>query len=207
MEAFVPNPGRMHELMVPGAEVFVRHVAHAGRRTEYDLIAVMHGGVLVSIDSNLPNRFMKRMLTEHRLEQLTGYERVVPEPELFHGRADFRLEGKDGTVLIEVKSCTLVEEGVALFPDAPTTRGARHMRDLARALHGGLATRALAVFVIQRPDAALFRPNDATDPAFGSALREAHAHGVEILSLATRLNHWSLELVRQIPYDLKYTGG
>ncbi len=203
--AFCPNPGRMHELMIPGKKMFVRRARnHASRKTQFDLIAVEHEGVLISIDSNLPNRFMREMLVRHKLPQFTGYETVISEPPFAHGRFDFRLEGKIGTTYIEVKSCTLVENRHAIFPDAPTERGARHMRALVQALETGAANDAAVAFVIQRPDADIFSPNDPTDPAFGDALRFAERSGVRVIPIVTELVNWKLEFRGVIPYDLDF---
>ncbi|MHA2042041.1 MAG: DNA/RNA nuclease SfsA, partial [Candidatus Thorarchaeota archaeon] len=158
VEVFIPNPGRMYELMIPGKQVFLRRKSGAHRKTNYDMIGVWHDDVLISIDSNLPNRFMKERLLNRELEWFLPYDVVTPEPRIYDGRFDFRLDGSKGTTFIEVKSCTLVEDGHALFPDAPTLRGARHLRNLARSLQEGIAKRAAVAFIIQRPDATLFSP-------------------------------------------------
>ena len=202
-EAFVPNPGRMYELMIPGKEVFLRFNKGKHRKTDYDMIAVMHEGILISIDSYLPNRFLKRILQNHELPVFKDYDTIKPEPAMYDGRFDFLLTGKKVT-LIEVKSCTLVEEGRAIFPDAPTIRGARHMGHLADALRDGIVDEAYAVFVIQRPDAHIFSPNDPTDPDFGRILRESHSLGVQILPIISELIDWDLRMKRIIPYDLEY---
>jgi sugar fermentation stimulation protein A len=204
IEVFIPNPGRMYELLVPGRRVFIRRAYGSHRKTAFDMVAVEYNGLLVSIDSLLANRFVKHLLTNRRMEEFIEYNRVIPEPRLYEGRFDFKLERDDGTAFIEVKSCTLVEDGHARFPDAPTTRGARHMRSLARALTETLAERAAVVFIIQRPDALLFSPNDPTDPDFGNALREAVAAGVEAYALGCRLVDYNLKLEKRIPVDLDY---
>ncbi|MFX0108520.1 MAG: DNA/RNA nuclease SfsA, partial [Candidatus Hodarchaeota archaeon] len=147
VEAFVPNPGRMYELLLPGKRIYVRSNPGDHRKTDYDLIAVEHDSHLVSIDANLPNRFMKRELENHTLEWFTEYDSIISEPRMYNGRFDFQLEGEKDTTLIEVKSCTLVEKGRAIFPDAPTVRGARHMQHLASALGDAKADRAVVVFV------------------------------------------------------------
>jgi len=201
-EAFIPNPGRMYELMIPGKTVFVRHKLGEHRKTRLDIIAVSHEGVLISIDSNLPNRFIRGLLESRRLEMFSGYDTIEPEPRVFEGRFDFKLAGPSGVTFVEVKSCTLVEEGHARFPDAPTVRGARHVRHLAESLRLGIASRAAVVFVIQRPDAKVFSPNDETDPEFGDALRYANSQGVDIIPLSTEIHDWSLRLVGVIPFEL-----
>ncbi|MHA1926247.1 MAG: DNA/RNA nuclease SfsA [Candidatus Thorarchaeota archaeon] len=200
VEVFIPNPGRMYELMIPGKHVFLRRKSGTHRKTEYDMIGVWHDDVLISIDTNLPNRFMKEKLMNRELEWFLPYEVVTPEPRIYEGRFDFRLDGSMGAIFIEVKSCTLVEEGHALFPDAPTERGARHLRNLVRALQEGIAKRAAVVFIIQRPDAILFSPKADTDPQFAQELDNAHKHGVEIYPIVTEVKDWSLEYQRVIPY-------
>ena len=200
VEAFIPNPGRMHELMVPGKKVFVRRKSGNHRKTHYDMIGVWHDNVLISIDSNLPNRFMKEYLLNRELDWFLPYDVVTSEPQVYDGRFDFRLDGTKGVTFIEVKSCTLVIDGVAKFPDAPTERGARHLRNLAAALKDGLARRAAIVFVIQRPDASKFSPNMDTDPQFASELDKASKRGVEVYPIVTEVKDWKLEYQRVIPF-------
>ena len=204
IKAHIPNPGRMYELMVPGKRVYLTPATGNKRKTQFNLIGVEHAGVLVSIDSNLPNRFMKRMLLEHKLEMFFDYETVVPEPTYYNGRFDFKLEGPNGTTLIEVKSCTLVEDGRAIFPDAPTKRGARHMKHLARALIEKIAEKTAVVFVIQKPDVKVFSPNDPTDLAFANALRSAAMNGVNVYALKTKVVDWDLQLLGQVPVELEH---
>jgi len=200
VESFVPNPGRMYEFMIPGKSVFLRRNSAPHRKTEYDMIGVLHDGLLVSIDSNLPNRFVRQLLEKHSLPYFSNYYRIIPEPRHYDGRFDFRLEGDDNITLIEVKSCTLVENGHALFPDAPTLRGTKHMKHLVKSLKDGIATQAAVVFVIQRPDAYVFSPHDGNDPNFGDALRAADDAGVDIIPLTTRVIGWDLQLQERIPF-------
>lgn len=202
VDAFVPNPGRMYELMIPGKQVYIRDNPGSHRRTSFDMIGVHHDGVLISLDSNLPNRFIKYLLESNELEQFTGYSKVIPEPKAYNGRFDFLLEGEGTRTYIEVKSCTLVVNKRVLFPDAPTSRGARHMRHLAQALINGDVDDAAVIFVIQRPDAEIFSPHDGNDPQFGDALRMAHSQGVRIIPLITKVVDWNLKLLREIPYEL-----
>ncbi|NHI88595.1 MAG: DNA/RNA nuclease SfsA [Candidatus Thorarchaeota archaeon] len=203
-EVFIPNPGRMLELMIPGTEVFVREKRSAKRKTNYNMIGLEYNGVLVSIDSYLPNRFVKRLFLEHRLSFFDNYDTVIPEPRAFDGRFDFKLIGPEMSAFIEVKSCTLVENNRAIFPDAPTKRGSRHLRNLAEALNIKCVDRAAVIFVIQRPDASVFSPNDKTDPVFADALRYAHRKGVEVFPLVTQVIDWDLQLKEIIPFELDY---
>ena len=202
VDVFVPNPGRMYEFMIPGREVFIRYNPAKHRKTSYDMIGIRHDGVLVSLDSNLPNRFIRHLLKNHELEQFNDYSEVIPEPRAYSGRFDFLLKSERKRIFIEVKSCTLVVRKRVLFPDAPTERGARHMRHLAHALVSGDVDDAAVIFVIQRPDGEIFSPHDGNDPQFGNALREAHDKGVRIIPLVTEVIDWNLHLLREIPFDL-----
>ncbi len=203
-EVFIPNPGRMYELMIPGKRVYLRENIASHRKTDYDMIAVHHDGVLISIDSNLPNQFMKESLLERRLPLFGNYDHVKPEPAMYGGRFDFLLSSEDSMSVIEVKSCTLVVKGRAIFPDAPTIRGARHVKHLVRALEEDVVNHAYIVFVIQRPDVRIFSPNDPTDPTFSENLRLALAAGVDIIPMRTELVNWELQYLSTVPYDLEY---
>jgi sugar fermentation stimulation protein A len=174
---FLPNPGRMHELLVPGVEVFVKEAAKENRKTRYDMIGVMYQGELVSVDTRVPNKLVFAALKNRGLEAFKNYDFIKPEWSYGNSRFDFFLSNNNEECLLEVKSCTLVKDGVALFPDAPTLRGARHLRELIDAKKEGYRTCVL--FVIQRVNAHVFAPNDETDPDFGKTFREAIKNGVE----------------------------
>lgn len=180
---FLPNPGRLNELLVPEANVILKEVK-GDRKTGYDLIGVYHGEQIVSVDSRVPNRLIFEALRKGELPEFLGYKKIKPEYPYGHGRLDFFLEDGVKPCLLEVKSCTLVRDGAAMFPDAPTQRGTRHVLELAKALDEGY--RAVVLFVIQRADAYMFTSNDETDPKFGKALREALEHGVEVYAYSAK---------------------
>ena len=199
-ECHLPNPGRLNELLVPGVELLLRPAKNPARRkTKFDVFAVRAEGGTVVVDSRVPNQIMREALSSGEIPQFSGYELVRSEPARGNSRLDFLLAGEK-LCLVEVKSCTLVREEIALFPDAPTERGRRHLLELAKACQEGY--RASIVFVIQREDAKLFMPNDETDPDFGTALREVVAGGVEAIALATRYKEGSVELIGEVPVDL-----
>ncbi|HUV55594.1 MAG TPA: DNA/RNA nuclease SfsA [Candidatus Krumholzibacteriaceae bacterium] len=198
-ECFIPNPGRMHELMVPGARVYLLEKRGEHRKTRYDMVLVDYGGVMVSVDSRLPNTLLAEAVNAGRLNEFRGYTVEKTEPVFHDSRLDLVLSDGRGQVMVETKSCTLVEDGVALFPDAPTERGARHMRTLVKALETG---RSAAVFVIQRGDASEFRPNDGTDPEFGEALRRAASMGVETYAYVSDVSLRGVEIREKIPLRL-----
>ncbi|MEM3752785.1 MAG: DNA/RNA nuclease SfsA [Candidatus Bathyarchaeia archaeon] len=180
VECFLPNPGRLSELLFSGVRVVLKEARTADdRKTAYDLVGVYHDGKVVSIDARIPNKLVFEALRNGDLPEFLVY--TVIKPEHYYGRAkfDFFLEGLGlKPCLLEIKSCTLVRDGVAMFPDAPTERGARHVLELVKALKNGYRTAVL--FIIQRDDAYMFTTNDETDPKFRTTLREAHKWGVEV---------------------------
>ncbi len=196
---FIPNPGRMHELMVPNAGVYLLEKRGEHRKTRYDMVLVDYGDIMVGVDSRLPNTLLAEAVNAGRLNDFRGYTVERTEPVFHDSRLDLVLSDGQERVMVETKSCTLVEDGVALFPDAPTERGARHMRTLVKALETG---RSAAVFVIQRGDASEFRPNDGTDPEFGEALRRAASTGVETYAYVSDVSLRGVEIREKTPLRL-----
>ncbi|MFQ5810709.1 MAG: DNA/RNA nuclease SfsA [Armatimonadota bacterium] len=204
--AHMPNPGRMYELLRPGVQMFVARKTAAHRTTDYDVLLVKHRGRLVSLDSRAPNAIAREAIEEGRIPALRSYD--VARTEAFFGdsRLDLvlarrgRRRGKKNTMLVEVKSVTLVEKGHAMFPDAVTARGARHVRELARLRRAGY--RAGVLFVIQRSDPVSFAPHDEADPEFGVALREAAKAGVNVWAHKCRLTRRSIRLANGVPVKL-----
>jgi len=196
---YIPNPGRMVELLQPGVEVYLKEEAAPGRKTEYDLVFVKQN-LLVSIDSRVPNRLTEEAIQMRLLPEFSDYGLVRAENVYKGSRLDFLLSHGDRRMLLEVKSCTLVREGRALFPDAPTQRGRRHLHTLIAALEQGFETAVL--FVVQRADAETFSPNDETDPEFGMALREATSSGVRIYAYNCRVALEKISLLNRIPVVL-----
>jgi len=172
----VKNTGRCRELLLPGAEVWLARSDNPRRKTGYDLIAVRKaGGVLFNIDSQAPNAAAREWL------ETRGFDRIVPEYGYGGSRIDFYMERGGERYLLEVKGCTLERGGVGYFPDAPTQRGVKHLRELARAAGEGF--HAAVAFVIQMDGVAEVRPNTETHPAFADALQEARRAGVRVLFL------------------------
>jgi sugar fermentation stimulation protein A len=174
----VKNTGRCRELLPVGAKVFCQKALSPTRKTKYDLIAVQKGHRLINMDSQAPNTAAKEWLQAGGLGKIEGLR-----AEVAHGgsRFDFSFT-KDGIpCFLEVKGVTLENDGVCAFPDAPTQRGARHLRELTQLRREGFG--AYVLFVIQMADVSCLRPNDATDPAFAAALREAANAGVTVLAL------------------------
>ncbi|WP_287153636.1 DNA/RNA nuclease SfsA [Candidatus Solincola tengchongensis] len=178
-EAHVPDPGRLRELLFPGVRVRLRPAARPKRRTAWDLIGVECPDGWVNIDSRLPNLLFAEALREGHLEEFSGIKEILPEYHYGNSVLDFLLIGEGPPCLVEVKGCTLALKGVALFPDAPTTRGVRHLEELVHAVQEGY--RACAVFVVKHPGARSFAANAETDPLFSAVLRRAAESGVEVI--------------------------
>lgn len=199
VRAHLGTSGRLAETLVPGRTVYLAAGKVPGRRTGWELILARAGSVLVSVDSHLPNRLVAAAAA---LGRLAPWQDSRPVGGLAYGasRFDFHLRGGGADVLLEVKSVTLVTGGMAMFPDAPTRRGAGQMADLV--LAGAAGYRPAVLFVIQRGDARVFRPADHIDPVFGDALRKARASGVEVFArrLAVSLKRAALD--GEIPVEL-----
>ncbi len=196
---FIPNPGRMKELLYRGARVYLIPVQSETRKTQYNLVLVDHQGTLVSVDSNVPNKVVREAVDRGIIEPFKEFRVKKAEYTFGESRLDFLLESDSGKLLLEVKSCTLIRDGVALFPDAPTKRGSRHLRTLTRGLTQG---RSAVFFLIQRSDANRFMPNMETDPDFAANLKEANREGVEVYAYSSRVDFEGVFLGSRVPIDL-----
>lgn len=192
----VKNTGRCRELLTPGAKVYCEKAASPLRKTQYDLIAVEKGSRLVNMDSQAPNRAAGEWLAAGGLGEITN---LRPETPFGDSRIDFSFQKDGKPCLLEVKGVTLEEDGVCSFPDAPTLRGAKHLKELAQAVSAGY--RAYVLFVIQMGDVAYLRPHWERDPAFSQALVEAQAAGVEILAYDCHVTPSTMEI--RNPVDVK----
>ena len=194
----VPNTGRLRELLLPGAVVWCQFHPEPGRKTAWTLLAVEHRGTVVNIDSQIPNRLAAAFVRSGGLGLMP--DRVQPERTFGDSRLDLYYEAGPVRGFAEVKGVTLNEDGTARFPDAPTERGVKHLHSLVRAVEAGY--RAAALFVIQRSDVTRFEPNQARDPAFARALREAAAQGVEVRALICTVTPGALEITGEVPVCL-----
>lgn len=170
----VKNTGRCRELLAPGATVYLEESANPSRKTRFDLVAVEKGDRLINMDSQAPNK----VAAEYLPRLLPGLTLLRPETRFGSSRFDFYAEAAGERWFIEVKGVTLEEGGVALFPDAPTQRGVKHLQELCAAMGKGF--QAMALFVVQMAAVRYFTPNAGTHPEFALALRQAAARGVVI---------------------------
>lgn len=194
----VKNTGRCRELLTKRAVVYVQQHDDSKRKTKYSLIAVRKGNLLINMDSQAPNKAVAEWLTD---KQPFGEIKVM-KPECRHGnsRFDFYLETEKRKIFIEVKGVTLENDGIAMFPDAPTARGVKHLHELTDCLQQGYE--AAAIFVIQFTGAKLFVPNYATHPEFAQALRAAQAAGVQVMALECAVTPESMCIGKSVPLQL-----
>ncbi len=193
----VKNTGRCRELLPTGAQVWCQKSDNPNRKTKYDLITVKKGERLINMDSQAPNIAAGEWLRQGGLGPVENLK-----AESFHGDSrfdfSFTLEGKP--CLMEVKGVTLEEDGVCAFPDAPTERGARHLRGLTQAVQEGYG--AFVLFVVQMADVKYLRPHEERDPAFAAALREAAENGVVVMALDCAVTEDTMALRQRIPVKL-----
>lgn len=193
----VKNTGRCRELLTSGVTVWCEKSANPARKTGYDLIAVQKGNRLINMDSQAPNAAAAEWLRAGGLGEIENLR-----AETVHGdsRFDFSFTKAGKPCFLEVKGVTLEADGVCAFPDAPTIRGTKHLRGLTQAAREGYG--AYVLFVIQMADVQYLHPNDATDPDFGAALREAAGNGVQILAMDCTVTEDSMTIRDPVPVRL-----
>ncbi len=179
--AHVPDPGRLKELLVPGADVVLRENLNQNRKTKFSLVGVKYGEIWVNIDSLLTNSLFKEEFQKFVIFE--GYEIIQTEYKFGESRFDFLLCNiqTHKLAIVEIKSVTLVQNGQALFPDAPTLRGTRHVRELMEAIKKNY--QSFIVFIVKRSEAYSFSPNMEIDNKFTLTLRMAHKQGVNIFAV------------------------
>ena len=196
----VKNTGRCRELLVPGATVYLEKSSNPNRKTAYDLVTVETPFGLVNMDAAAPNQVAGELLRAGAI--LSSPTLVQPEVRFGASRLDFYAENDRQRLFVEVKGVTLDMDGTAMFPDAPTERGIRHLEGLAQAVKDGYG--AAALFVIQMKDVRYFTPNRQTHPEFAEALAEAERNGVKILAYDCSVTEDSIELGKEVPVVLEY---
>ena len=209
----VKNTGRCKELLIPGCTVYLEKSGNPGRKTAFDLVAVekpLPGGgtKLVNMDAQAPNKLFQEWAEAGHF--MPGLTLLRPETTFENSRFDFYWEAAGGGLsangepprrgFVEVKGCTLEENGWTYFPDAPTERGVKHLRELVRAREQGYE--AAVCFVIQMAEVKGFSPNDRTHPEFGAALRDARAAGVEVLACECAVSPVEVYITTAVPVVL-----
>ncbi|URZ02648.1 DNA/RNA nuclease SfsA [Clostridium felsineum] len=195
--AHVPNTGRCKEILVPGCTVVLREENNPNRKTKYDLIGAYKGEKFINIDSQIPNKVVHEALKNKKINKLIKYDNIMREKTFNNSRFDFRLENKNGEVyFLEVKGVTLEDEGIARFPDAPTERGSKHLKELVEAKKSGYGAGVL--FLMQMDNINEFKPHDRMDKAFGEALRYAASNEVDIMAYECQVDEKSITLDQKV---------
>ncbi|HHY18795.1 MAG TPA: DNA/RNA nuclease SfsA [Firmicutes bacterium] len=194
--AHIADPGRLKELLVPNTQVFLLPKSGENRKTKWQLLLVQSNDTLVSLNSTLPNELVYKALKGRKIDEFAEYDLIKPEYKVGSSRFDFALAKKEDrstckkknipSCLLEVKSVTLVEDSLALFPDAPTKRGTKHLKELIELKKEGIDTAVL--FVVQRDDANAVKANRKTDLEFALTLKQAYESGVSLFAYKTRLD-------------------
>ena len=200
--AHVPNTGRCKELLVKNAIVWLKPSDNPNRKTKFSLHFVENKGVLVSLYSQQANSIVYDAVVEGKIKELLGYNHHQREKSVDNSRIDIYLENSNGdSCFVEVKGVTLIIDGGARFPDAPTERGAKHLKELIKLKKEG--NRCCVFFLIQHPAGEFFRPNWENDPIFSQTLNEAYAEGVEILVYRCDNQLSGIELILEpLDFDL-----
>ena len=199
--ALCPNTGSMQGCSEPGRTVYLSRQNRPGRKLKYTWEMIEMPTSLVGINTGIPNELVKASILGETIREISGFKHVRSEVRYgLNSRIDLLLEGGGQRCFVEIKNCTLVEDGIAYFPDAVTTRGLKHLVELERQVRMG--DRAMMFYLVQRMDAKLFRPADHIDPAYGKEVRKAYRNGVEILVYDVKLDSRGIQLHHALPYHL-----
>lgn len=194
----VKNTGRCRELLIPDATVYVQRNDNPARKTKLDLIGVEKNQYLINMDSQAPNHAVKEWLMAGNL--FSGQARIYSEKTYGDSRFDFYIEDGERKVFMEVKGVTLEVDGVCRFPDAPTERGIKHIKELMKCMEDGYE--AYILFVIQMSPVKYLEPNDITHKAFGDALRQASKAGVHVMARDCRITADCMEIMNEVEVRL-----
>lgn len=186
----VKNTGRCKELLTPNAKVFVQESNNPNRKTKFSLISVIKGNRLINMDSQVPNKVVHEWILKGGLFQ--DVTLVKPESKYNNSRFDFYVEADNKKIFIEVKGATLEDKGVVRFPDAPTERGVKHIKELCDSLDEGYE--AYVIFVIQMKDVLYFEPNSETHKEFADTLKEAKKRGVNVVAVDCKVTEDTIEI-------------
>ena len=199
--AHCPNSGSMLECSEPGRPVYLSRHNNPKRQLKYTWEMIEMPSSLVGVNTLIPNRLSKKSISSGKIQSLTGYQKIRTEVAYGHNsRIDLLLEDGNEQCFVEVKNCTLVEDGIAYFPDAVTSRGLKHLVELQNQVRE--KNRAVMFYIIQRMDAEGFRPAHHIDPAYGQELKRAVKNGVEIIVYDVLVDLVGISLNRPMPYEL-----
>ena len=204
--AYCPNTGSMLGCCEPGRPVYLSEHDKPGRRLRFTFEMIQMPGSLVGVNTSIPNKLIKKAIEDTEIEALSGYKNILTEVRYGqNSRIDILLEDDENNrCFIEIKNCTLVKNHIAFFPDAVTSRGLKHLKELQRLVNH--KTRCIMFYLIQRTDARIFRPADHIDPAYGKALRSAARNGVKIMVYDVSIDLQKIRLNKPVPYEIVESG-
>lgn len=200
--AHVPNTGRMTGCWGENWSVYLSESDNPKRKLKYTLELTDNGETLIGVNTSITNKIAMEALTNKLIPELAEFDNIIPEQKILDSRIDFYLTTKDEekSAYLEVKNVTLVENKVALFPDAVSTRGQKHLSDLMEIKKMG--HRAIMLYVVNREDADIFKPAEQVDPIYAKLLKEASQNGVEIFVYACKLSPQEITLIRKLEINL-----
>jgi sugar fermentation stimulation protein A len=199
--ALCPNTGTMLTCSDPGRTVHISYHDTPSRKLKYTWEMIEMPGSLVGINTGVPNRLVKLSIEAGKIKELSEFERITPEVRYgTNSRIDLLLEQGGKKCFVEVKNCTLVMDGTAYFPDAVTTRGLKHLKELQKEVSCG--NRAVMFYLVQRMDAQEFRPASYIDPVYGLELEKARDSGVEILAYDVTIDLKGISINKKLPFRL-----
>ena len=199
--ALCPNTGSMLTCAEPGRPVYLSRHHRESRKLKYTWEMIDMPTSLVGVNTMVPNKLVKHAIMAEKVRELTGYENIRSEVRYGeHSRIDLLLQENERKCWVEVKNSTLVKDGIVSFPDAVTSRGLKHLKELQNQVR--LGDRAVMFYLVQRMDAGLFRPADHIDEAYGKEFRKAIENGVEILVYDVALDLEGIELNKALPYEI-----
>ena len=196
--AHVKNTGRCKELLINGATVYVQMSDNSSRKTNFDLISVVKNGLLINMDSQAPNKVFGEWVAGGNF--IKDIDLIKPECKYGNSRFDYYIEGDGRKIFAEIKGVTLEENGVVMFPDAPTERGLKHIKELCKCVKSGYE--AYIFFIIQMENCKFFMPNRVTHPEFADMLNFARKNGVNIRALNCLVNPDELKINKEIEIKL-----
>lgn len=199
--ALCPNTGSMASCSEPGRTVYLSRHFRPERKLKYTWEMIEMPASLVGVNTGIPNKLVKESIIRKKFSQFSDFDLIKSEVKYgSNSRIDILLEKNNNKYFIEVKNCTLMENNVCYFPDAVTSRGLKHLKELQREVHSG--NRSFMFYLVQRMDVSRFEPASHIDPVYAEELKRAHKNGVEILVYDVKINKRSISINRQIPFVL-----
>lgn len=198
---YCPNTGSMKSCSAPGSSVYISRSDNLARKYPFTLEMIQQDSTWIGINTGLTNHIVADAIEKGEIAEFSDIDSLRQEVKVSKSsRLDLLLTKGEEKIYIEIKNCSLVEDGVAMFPDAVTARGTKHLRELAELVHNG--HEAVIFFLVQRTDAKTFRAAAHIDPVYADVLAEVHAAGVRVLVYQAEVTPQSIQVKQQLPYSI-----